>query len=1082
MGKVFVYKLQFLSYSFMKCPRFSHFYFIGAMMVFGLSPATAGDDLAPLYASEASSPSVSTEENDSEQYSALERRIAREVIATGQMLEGDPHFGDVVARLKDRSLSLLPGSSSLTQDWVRNQLQDILPELNNAMAFAALEAATGEIARGAGRASDSLMGQAVGLTEGGALESDQLVVDAQETMWRSGLEGLKAAASVSELAALNRLELEYSLTEGGLDEYSLLTVQPLWDSADLRHNIFVQASFANKQNAYQNYDIGTIGNDPNKNRQTLNTGLSYRYITPDEQHMFGANAFFDHQWPYHHNRMSLGLDYKTSLYGVAFNKYIGLSDWRGRDDGYEEKALGGEDLEVSGRLPQAPELEVFAKGYHWGQEKTSIINPDGDDIWGYQFAAEYTPVNAFTIRSQATRDNEMDDMEGQITMRLNYRFGQGWDDLWKRPTYNLDSVVDRRFEKVRRQNEIRVQVRQDTEVTARVTFAQGANVTIGQSVAFGTMIITGGALNDAATIVFGNGAILDIGQNTQVQIDNDVITLISGLIQFTSADGGITNLVVPGGTIDLIGTDVDLRVAGGTTTLRVRDGAADFTDDTGTTRVNKEELAEASDGDGVAPVLRGEADPIFETHTTAAHTQLNLVGPAPNNPQAAPFADEDVAITGTLATGNTLTFTVPTTATVNVTGVPQLRFTLGGDNRFADYDSGTNPLVFTYDVIGMDETLSNIIAEEIEKNGGTLIGTNGAPMVRTVSGSRTGTVPDATAPALNSFARQTPAGANTDADSLTFRATFSEAVTNVDAADFTITGTTTTIDSVTDAGGGTDWDITITDGAPAADGTDGDLGNLNGTVGINLAGGQNITDIEGNALPGGEPATDETYIVSNDPCAGTPSAGDICADGTIYVGVIDGDGTGPGGNVTLYAARFDLDNSSHLTPDIMGAGTAGDRGAFVYKVNNTDSSVDECTTYPPNNDPACQDGQTLTTQLVNGTGPDGANNPSEHHAAIACDNLETGSGPTFKDDYYLPSAQELNLVYDELRVIDPDTSPADDISDTFGFEVSGDFPQSFYWSSSENFNNFAWLQRFSDGIQATLSKNLTVSVRCVRRD
>ena len=43
----------------------------------------------------------------------------------------------------------------------------------------------------------------------------------------------------------------------------------------------------------------------------------------------------------------------------------------------------------------------------------------------------------------------------------------------------------------------------------------------------------------------------------------------------------------------------------------------------------------------------------------------------------------------------------------------------------------------------------------------------------------------------------------------------------------------------------------------------GDLAGLNGTVGLDLAGGQNITDVAGNALPAGEPATDETYLLDN---------------------------------------------------------------------------------------------------------------------------------------------------------------------------------------------------------------------------
>src|SRR5690606_13780622 len=115
-----------------------------------------------------------------------------------------------------------------------------------------------------------------------------------------------------------------------------------------------------------------------------------------------------------------------------------------------------------------------------------------------------------------------------------------------------------------------------------------------------------------------------------------------------------------------IGTDVDVGVAGGATTLRVRDGAADFTDDTGTTRVGTEDLAEAQDGDGVAPQIRGEGTAVFQTHATQAHSQLNLVGPEPDSSKTAPYANAEVNVTGTLGTGNTLVFTVPLTNPVMV--------------------------------------------------------------------------------------------------------------------------------------------------------------------------------------------------------------------------------------------------------------------------------------------------------------------------------------------------------------------------------------------------------------------------------
>jgi hypothetical protein len=110
---------------------------------------------------------------------------------------------------------------------------------------------------------------------------------------------------------------------------------------------------------------------------------------------------------------------------------------------------------------------------------------------------------------------------------------------------------------------------------------------------------------------------------------------------------------------------------------------------------------------------------------------------------------------------------------------------------------------------------------------------------------------DKIAPVFSSITRQTPSAQNTNADTLVFRATFSEAVLGVDAADFTVSGTTATITSVSGTG---PYDITLSGG---------DLASLNGTVSLALAGAQNIADTAGNPLPGTAPATNETYTVDN---------------------------------------------------------------------------------------------------------------------------------------------------------------------------------------------------------------------------
>ena len=118
------------------------------------------------------------------------------------------------------------------------------------------------------------------------------------------------------------------------------------------------------------------------------------------------------------------------------------------------------------------------------------------------------------------------------------------------------------------------------------------------------------------------------------------------------------------------------------------------------------------------------------------------------------------------------------------------------------------------------------------------------------------------APSLLSITRQTPATENTDADSLVFRATFDEGVLNVDGTDFNVTGgTTATIVSVT-AVSATVYDITVSGG---------DLAGFNGTVGLDLAASQNITDPVNNKLPIAEPAVDETYTLANNGTTAFPA-------------------------------------------------------------------------------------------------------------------------------------------------------------------------------------------------------------------
>ncbi len=113
---------------------------------------------------------------------------------------------------------------------------------------------------------------------------------------------------------------------------------------------------------------------------------------------------------------------------------------------------------------------------------------------------------------------------------------------------------------------------------------------------------------------------------------------------------------------------------------------------------------------------------------------------------------------------------------------------------------------------------------------------------------------DTTAPQITSITRQTPSALRTNADTLKWRVTFDEAVQNVDAADFSVDGTTATI-TVANVSSST-YDITVTGG---------DLASRNTIVTLEFDNNQNIQDTSGNALTNLTPTgTDHsTYDVDN---------------------------------------------------------------------------------------------------------------------------------------------------------------------------------------------------------------------------
>jgi hypothetical protein len=136
--------------------------------------------------------------------------------------------------------------------------------------------------------------------------------------------------------------------------------------------------------------------------------------------------------------------------------------------------------------------------------------------------------------------------------------------------------------------------------------------------------------------------------------------------------------------------------------------------------------------------------------------------------------------------------------------------------------------------------------------------------------------------------------------------------------------------------------------------------------------------------------------------------------------------TGPAGGLIFYDKGNNSDGWRYLEAASKDAGT-GQWGARGYQLGGTDTKVGS----------GKRNTDIIMYYLRNSGEGDRA-------AALATQYTEGG----YKD-WFLPSKDELNLIYRNLRL-----------------ELRGEFSMGWYWSSSENDGATAWSQRFSDGSQS----------------
>jgi hypothetical protein len=317
------------------------------------------------------------------------------------------------------------------------------------------------------------------------------------------------------------------------------------------------------------------------------------------------------------------------------------------------------------------------------------------------------------------------------------------------------------------------------------------------------------------------------------------------------------------------------------------------------------------------------------TDTTSLQTNKNIVVNS-----SSPYVTSVSSSTanGRYHAGQTIGVTVAFSASVDVTGIPQLTLETGATDGVADYasGSGTSTLTFNY-IVGAGEDSADLDYGSVNAlvlNGGTII-KNGASDVATLALPAVGgansiagqkaIIVDTTAPAIISFGKAAGQAALTNATTVDFTLVFSEYVSGFAAGDFTFSG------------GSASWALSTTDnitwtlrGTSANDGVYGDIAlNPPGT----------LADQAGNAFDAGQVNWSDQVTVDTTPPTLSLTSTSPNTTGSTQTPNVIGTVDDAGATITLYS------DSSCTTAISGGASQATLQGAGIPITTNLPANV-----------------------------------------------------------------------------------------------------------------------------------------------
>lgn len=165
--------------------------------------------------------------------------------------------------------------------------------------------------------------------------------------------------------------------------YNIRSIQPIYKPNDKTLTFFQFGSGKNIGNPYS----------------VSNIGIGHRILIEDDMVIAGINVFHDYKTKSRHKRLSLGLEYQRTNFGVSVNTYHQLLDKK-TIAGNTEEALAGYDAQLTGQVPWVPWVTIKGGHYFWDFEV-------GDNIKGNIIGIEVELMPSISFEFGQEYSNDM---------------------------------------------------------------------------------------------------------------------------------------------------------------------------------------------------------------------------------------------------------------------------------------------------------------------------------------------------------------------------------------------------------------------------------------------------------------------------------------------------------------------------------------------------------------------------------------------------------------------------------------------------------------------------------------------------